>query len=170
MANFKKITSTVCGASKELNDMLNSVDDFADDLVDKLQQNLDPTALIDGVEDKLKAAEKGLKDMLPTLPTIKSLGLQDELEALKAVRDNAVLFAEKLAGLTIAFGSLDFEKLMEVACDAENQKVDAEGNVRTDAKNVSLAIGEDAEFIKEKFDETVLAGKSVLDSAKNVIG
>ena len=49
MANFKKITSTVCGASKELNDMLNSVDDFADDLVDKLQQNLDPTALIDGV-------------------------------------------------------------------------------------------------------------------------
>ena len=32
MANFKKITSTVCGASKELNDMLNSVDDFADDL------------------------------------------------------------------------------------------------------------------------------------------
>ena len=137
MANFKKITSTVCGASKELNDMLNSVDDFADDLVDKLQQNLDPTALIDGVEDKLKAAEKGLKDMLPTLPTIKSLGLQDELEALKAVRDNAVLFAEKLAGLTIAFGSLDFEKLMEAACEADNKKV-VNGEVVTLSKNVTM--------------------------------
>ena len=137
MANFRKITSTVCGASKELNDMLNSVDDFADDLVDKLQQNLDPTALIDGVEDKLKAAEKGLKDMLPTLPTIKNLGLQDELEALKAVRDNAVLFAEKLAGLTIAFGSLDFEKLMEAACEADNKKV-VNGEVVTLSKNVTM--------------------------------
>ena len=106
-------------------------------MVDKLQQNLDPTALIDGVEDKLKAAEKGLKDMLPTLPTIKNLGLQDELEALKAVRDNAVLFAEKLAGLTIAFGGLDFEKLMEAACEADNKKV-VNGEVVTLSKNVTM--------------------------------
>ena len=102
--------------------------------------------------------------------TLKELGLQDELDALKAARDNAVLFAEKLIALQLAFGSLDFEKLMEIACEAENQKVDAEGNVRTDAKQVTIALGEDGKFIKEKFDETVLAGKSVLDSAKNVIG
>ena len=170
MANFSKVTSTVCGASKQLNALLNGVDKFADNLINKLEEAIDPSQLIEDIEEDLKEAEKALKDMLPELPTLKELGLQDELDALKAARDNAVLFAEKLIALQLAFGSLDFEKLMEVACDAENQKVDAEGNVRTDAKNVSLAIGEDAEFIKEKFDETVLAGKSVLDSAKNVIG
>ena len=170
MANFSKVTSTVCGASKQLNKLLNGIDDFFDKTINKLQEALDPSQLIEDIEEDLKEAEKALKDMLPEIPTLKELGLQDELDALKAARDNAVLFAEKLIALQLAFGSLDFEKLMEVACDAENQKVDAEGNVRTDAKNVSLAIGEDAEFIKEKFDETVLAGKSVLDSAKNVIG
>ena len=170
MANFSKVTSTVCGASKQLNALLNGVDKFADNLINKLEEAIDPSQLIEDIEEDLKEAEKALKDMLPEIPTLKELGLQDELDALKAARDNAVLFAEKLIALQLAFGSLDFEKLMEVACDAENQKVDAEGNVRTDAKNVSLAIGEDAEFIKEKFDETLLAGKSVLDSAKNVIG
>ena len=170
MANFSKVTSTVCGASKQLNALLNGVDDFFDETINKLQEALDPSELIEDIEDALKLAEKGLKDMLPELPTLKELGLQDELDALKAARDDAVLFAEKLIALQLAFGSLDFEKLMEIACEAENQKVDADGNVRTDAQNVSLAIGEDAEFIKEKFDETVLAGKSILDSAKNVIG
>ena len=90
--------------------------------------------------------------MLPELPTLKELGLQDELDALKAARDNAVLFAEKLIALQLAFGSLDFEKLMEIACEAENQKVDAEGDVRTDAKQVTIALGEDGKFIKEKFE------------------
>ena len=170
MANFSKVTSTVCGASKQLNELLNKADKFADDLIDKLEDALDPTELINEIKEDLKDAERAFKDMLPELPTLKELGLQDELDALKAARDNAVLFAEKLIALQLAFGSLDFEKLMEIACEAENQKVDADGNVRTDAQNVSLAIGEDAEFIKEKFDETVLAGKKVLDSAKNVIG
>ena len=170
MANFSKVTSTICGASTQLNEMLNAADKFADDLINKLEQAIDPSQLIADIEKDLKAAEKALKDMLPELPTLKELGLQDELDALKAARDNAVLFAEKLIALQLAFGSLDFEKLMEIACEAENQKVDADGNVRTDAQRVSLAIGPDAEFVKEKFDETVLAGKSVLDSAKNVIG
>ena len=170
MANFSKVTSTVCGASKQLNELLNKADKFADDLIDRLEDALDPTELINEIKEDLKDAERAFKNMLPELPTLKELGLQDELDALKAARDNAVLFAEKLIALQLAFGSLDFEKLMEIACEAENQKVDAEGNVRTDAKNVTIALGEDGKFIKEKFDETVLAGKSVLDSAKNVIG
>ena len=170
MANFSKVTSTVCGASKQLNELLNKADKFADDLIDRLEDALDPTELINDIKEDLKDAERAFKNMLPELPTLKELGLQDELDALKAARDNAVLFAEKLIALQLAFGSLDFEKLMEIACEAENQKVDAEGNVRTDAKQVTIALGEDGKFIKEKFDETLLAGKSVLDSAKNVIG
>ena len=103
--------------------MLNK-DKFADNLINKLQEALDPSELIDEIREDLKEAEKALKDMLPDLPTLKELGLQDELDALKAARDNAVLFAEKLIELQLAFGSLDFEKLMEIACEAENQKVD----------------------------------------------
>ena len=137
MANFSKVTSTVCGASTKLNELLNKADEFADDLINKLEEAVDPSQLIADMETKLKAAEKALKDMLPELPTLKELGLQDELDALKAARDNAVLFAEKLIALQLAFGSLDFEKLMEIACEADNKKVDAEGNVRTEAPQVT---------------------------------
>ena len=137
MANFSKVTSTVCGASTKLNELLNKADEFADDLINKLEEAVDPSQLIADMETKLKAAEKALKDMLPELPTLKELGLQDELDALKAARDNAVLFAEKLIALQLAFGSLDFEKLMEIACEAENKKVDAEGNVRIEAFQVT---------------------------------
>jgi len=170
MANFSKVTSTICGASTQLNEMLNAADKFADDLINKLEQAIDPSQLIADIEKDLKAAEKALKDMLPDLPTLKELGLQDELDALKALTGNTVAFAEKLVALQLAFGSLDFEKLAEIACEAENQKVDADGNVRTDPKQVTIALGDDGKFITEKFDETLLAGKSVLDSAKNVIG
>jgi len=142
MADFNKVVSTVCGASKQLNDLLNSVDEFADDLIKQLEAALDPSELIAEIEEKLKAAEKALKDMLPELPTLKELGLQDELDALKAARDNAVLFAEKLIALQLAFGSLDFEKLMEIACEADNKKVIG-GEVVNKSKNVTGQSGTD---------------------------
>ena len=142
MANFDKVTSTVCGASTQLNKLLNKADKFADNLINKLQEALDPSELIDEIREDLKEAEKALKDMLPDLPTLKELGLQDELDALKAARDNAVLFAEKLIALQLAFGSLDFEKLMEIACEADNKKV-INGEVVTKSKNVTGQSGTD---------------------------
>lgn len=142
MANFDKVTSTVCGASTQLNELLNKADEFADDLINKLEEAVDPSQLITDMEKKLKAAEKALKDMLPDLPTLKELGLQDELDALKEARDDAVLFAEKLIALQLAFGSLDFEKLMEIACEADNKKV-INGEVVTKSKNVTGQSGTD---------------------------
>ena len=142
MANFDKVTSTVCGASTQLNKLLNKADKFADNLINKLQEALDPSELIDEIREDLKEAEKALKDMLPDLPTLKELGLQDELDALKEARDDAVLFAEKLIALQLAFGSLDFEKLMEIACEADNKKV-INGEVVTKSKNVTGQSGTD---------------------------
>ena len=142
MANFSKVTSTVCGASKQLNELLNKADKFADNLINKLQEAVDPTELINEIKEDLKDAERAFKDMLPDLPTLKELGLQDELDALKAARDNAVLFAEKLIALQLAFGSLDFEKLMEIACEADNKKV-INGEVVTKSKNVTGQSGTD---------------------------
>ena len=155
MANFSKVTSTICGASTQLNDMLNSADKFADDLITQLENAVDPSALIDSIGEDLKAAEKALKGMLPELPSLKQLGLQDELDALKALTGNTVAFAEKLIALQLAFGSLDFEKLMEIACEAENKKIDAEGKERTDAQRVSLAIGTAAKFVNEEYKSRV---------------
>ena len=54
MANFSKVTSTICGASTQLNDMLNSADKFADDLITQLENAVDPSALIDSVSEDLK--------------------------------------------------------------------------------------------------------------------
>ena len=49
MANFSKVTSTVCGASKQLNELLNKADKFADNLINKLQEAVDPSELIDEI-------------------------------------------------------------------------------------------------------------------------
>ena len=165
MANFSKITSTVCGASTELNNLLTGADKFADNLITQLENAVDPSALIDSIGDDLKDAEKALKGMLPELPTIKSLGLQDELKALKQLTGNAIAFAEKLIALQLAFGSLDFEKLMELACDADNKKV-VGGKVVTFPKNVTMEGTVVSETLPETKEQIISTGADLVAAAR----
>jgi hypothetical protein len=141
MANFKTLTSTVCGASTKLNEMLNDADAFADGLLDGLEEGLKPAAeLIAEGQERFDKAEATLKGLVPKLPTLKSLGLQDEVDALKLLAGDAIAYANKVADLAAAFGNLDFEKIMEATCEAENKKI-VDGKVETFAKEITMQEG-----------------------------
>ena len=65
--------------------------------------------------EDLKDVRETLKDMLLDLPTLKELGLQDELDTLKEqeILQFYLLWKTRLL-YKLTFGSLDFEKLMEI--------------------------------------------------------
>ena len=140
MANFKNVTSTICGAAGGLNDVLNGIDDFGDKLLETVAAG--PAKLASEVTgdvlEKANEAEAFLTNLVPKLPTLKDLGLQDEVDALKGLVGNATAYAAKVATIAAAFGELDFEKIMLATCDADNLKIDSKGRLVTVAKNVTI--------------------------------
>ena len=174
MANFKSVTSTVCGASKILNDMLNDADKFADGLLEDLEVGLKPAAdLIREGQKRFDEAEATLKGLVPKLPTLKSLGLQDEVDALKLLAGDAIAYADKVASIAAAFGNLDFEKIMEAVCEADNKKI-IDGKVVTGPKNVTMQKGPgtvetfiEAGLFKELGDSLSVGG--IISQAENLV-
>ena len=142
MANFKILTSAVCGASTKLNEMLNGIDAFGDKLLEKLEEGPAKTAgeLSTEVIDETNKAQEKLAGLVPKLPTLKSLGLQDSVDDLKKLVGQGKAYADKVAELSAAFGNLDFEKIMEATCEADNKKI-IDGKVVTGSKNVTMQEG-----------------------------
>ena len=142
MANFKILTSAVCGASTKLNEMLNGIDEFGDKLLEKLEEGPAKTAgeLSTEVIDETNKAQEKLAGLVPKLPTLKSLGLQDSVDDLKRLVGDATAYANKVADLAAAFGNLDFEKIMEATCEADNKKIIG-GKVVTLPKKVKMQEG-----------------------------
>jgi len=163
MANFKSLTSTVCGAAGGLNDVLNGIDDLGDDLLKALEEG--PAKLASEVAGdtigKVNDAENFLTGLVPKIPTLKDLGLQDEVDALKKLVGDAKAYADKVTSIAAAFGELDFEKIMLATCDADNLKIDSKGRLVTVSKNVTI---QDTLLAVEKYD---VGGKIVtaLDTA-----
>ena len=142
MANFKILTSAVCGASTKLNEMLNGIDAFGDKLLEKLEEGPAKTAgeLSTEVIDETNKAQEKLAGLVPKLPTLKSLGLQDSVDDLKKLVGQGKAYADKVAELSAAFGNLDFEKIMEATCEADNKKI-IDGEVKTISKKVKMQEG-----------------------------
>ena len=142
MANFKILTSAVCGASTKLNEMLNGIDEFGDKLLEKLEEGPAKTAgeLSTEVIDETNKAQEKLAGLVPKLPTLKSLGLQDSVNDLKLLIGQGKAYADKVAELAAAFGNLDFEKIMEATCEADNKKI-VDGKVVTLPKKVKMQEG-----------------------------
>ena len=163
MANFKSLTSTVCGAAGGLNDVLNGIDDLGDDLLKALEEG--PAKLASEVAGdtigKVNDAENFLTGLVPKIPTLKDLGLQDEVDALKKLVGDAKAYADKVTSIAAALGELDFEKIMLATCDADNLKIDSKGRLVTVSKNVTI---QDTLLAVEKYD---VGGKIVtaLDTA-----
>ena len=154
MANFKSLTSTVCGAAGGLNDVLNGIDDLGDDLLKALEEG--PAKLASEVAGdtigKVNDAENFLAGLVPKIPTLKDLGLQDEVDALKKLVGDAKAYADKVTSIAAAFGELDFEKIMLATCDADNLKIDSKGRLVTVSKNVTI---QDTLLAAEKFEAKI---------------
>ena len=154
MANFKSLTSTVCGAAGGLNDVLNGIDDLGDDLLKAIEEG--PAKLASEVAGdtigKVNDAENFLAGLVPKLPTLKDLGLQDSVDDLKKLVGDATAYADKVTSIAAAFGEMDFEKIMLATCDADNLKIDSKGRLVTVAKNVTIR---DTLLAAEKFEEKI---------------
>jgi len=162
MANFKSLTSTVCGAAGGLNDVLNGIDDLGDDLLKALEEGPAKAAseLAGDTINKVNDAEKFLTGLVPKIPTLKDLGLQDEVDALKKLVGQGKAYADKVTSIAAAFGELDFEKIMLATCDADNLKIDSKGRLVTVSKNVTIR---DTFLAVEKYEQKI--AKSIVTTA-----
>jgi len=162
MANFKNVTSTVCGAAGGLNDVLNGIDDFGDKLLETVAAG--PAKLASEVSgdvlEKANETEAFLTNLVPKIPTLKDLGLQDEVDALKKLVGQGKAYADKVTSIAAAFGELDFEKIMLATCDADNLKIDSKGRLVTVSKNVTIR---DTFLAVEKYEQKI--AKSIVATA-----
>ena len=169
MADFKNVTSTICGAASGLNDVLNGIDDFGDELLKALEEGPAKLAseVVGDTVTKLDDAESALAKLVPKIPTLKDLGLQDEVDTLKGLVGDAIAYADKVTSIAAAFGEMDFEKIMLATCDADNLKIDSKGRLVKIAKNVT---GDGKEPSKEKGlpEGIITIGDFILSSAESV--
>lgn len=155
MANFKTLTSKACGSNEKLNSILTEIDSFQDNLLSNLQSKVDATGLVSSVEGNISALKTKALSLIPEVPSIPDLGLQDELKAIKDLQSNLGASSKeaiaKIALLKNSFPDYDVDTLLTLdICDAPNITAPPIGSIisanQTDEKiqtvnadNVTLA-------------------------------
>ena len=125
MSNFKTLTSKACGSNEKLNSILTEIDSFQDNLLSNLQSKVDATGLVSSVEENVSALKTKALSLIPELPSIPDLGLQDELKAIKDLQSNLGASSQeaiaKIATLKNSFPDFDVDTLLTLdICDAPN--------------------------------------------------
>ena len=166
MSNFKTLTSKACGSNEKLNSILTEIDSFQDNLLSNLQSKVDATGLVSSVEGNISALKTKALSLIPEVPSIPDLGLQDELSALKGFAEGGLAggqeYLSKLASLKTSFPDVDVDSLLSGApCDAPNVTLSSGGSPATNSDNLKLA--------KDVSDEeaSYLNAKAKLDFIKN---
>ena len=155
MANFKTLTSKACGSNEKLNSVLTEIDSFQDNLLSNLQSKVDATGLVSSVEDNVSALKTKALSLIPEVPSVPDLGLQDELKTIKDLQSNLGASSQealaKIALLKNSFPDYDVDTLLTLdVCDAPNITAPPIGSIisanQTDEKiqtvnadNVTLA-------------------------------
>ena len=147
MANFKTLTSKACGTNEKLNSILTEIDSFQDNLLSNLQSKVDATGLVSSVEENVSALKTKALSLIPELPSIPDLGLQDELKAIKDLQSNlgasSLEAIAKIALLKNSFPDFDVDTLLTLdPCDAPNMTAPPIGSIisanQTDEKTQSI--------------------------------
>jgi len=165
MANFKNLTAPICGANDTLNSLLTDVDKFQDKLMTNFKAEVDAVALKLDVEGNLKALEAGIKSLIPELPTLADLGLQDELNALKGLVPGSKEYLAKLKALKASFPNLDLDSLLNLdICDVPNVTGDT-----TQSDNLELAGKVSKKEVIEKVTGIVETGGGLLTDVADTV-
>ena len=185
MANFKTLTSKACGTNEKLNSILTEIDSFQDNLLSNLQSKVDATGLVSSVEENVSALKTKALSLIPELPSIPDLGLQDELKAIKDLQSNLGASSQeaiaKIATLKNSFPDFDVDTLLTLdICDAPNITAPPIGSIisanQTDEKtqtknadNVTLADKEsdtEEDYSKPTLGIAASIHNGTLDKAK----
>lgn len=185
MANFKTLTSKACGSNEKLNSILTEIDSFQDNLLSNLQSKVDATGLVSSVEENVSALKTKALSLIPEVPSIPDLGLQDELKAIKDLQSNLGASSQeaiaKIATLKNSFPDFDVDTLLTLdICDAPNITAPPIGSIisanQTDEKiqtvnadNVTLADKEsdtEEDYSKPTLGIAASIHNQTLDKAK----
>lgn len=185
MANFKTLTSKACGSNEKLNSILTEIDSFQDNLLSNLQSKVDATGLVSSVEGNISALKTKALSLIPEVPSIPDLGLQDELKAIKDLQSNLGASSQeaiaKIATLKNSFPDFDVDTLLTLdICDAPNITAPPIGSIisanQTDEKiqtvnadNVTLADKEsdtEEDYSKPTLGIAASIHNGTLDKAK----
>ena len=104
MADFK--TADICGASPNLNGVLEKMDSLKNSLSSSL--TVDPSALASTLSSEVSALSSSLSGMIPELPSVPDVRLQAELTALSnidiSLPTGLLEYRSKLDSITSQFG------------------------------------------------------------------
>ena len=104
MADFK--TADICGASPNLNGVLEKMDSLKNSLSSSL--TVDPSALASTLSSEVSALSSSLSSMIPELPSVPDVSLQAELTALSnidiSLPTGLLEYRSKLDSITSQFG------------------------------------------------------------------
>ena len=104
MADFK--TADICGASPNLNGVLEKMDSLKNSLSSSL--TVDPSALASTLSSEVSALSSSLSGMIPELPSVPDVSLQAELTALSnidiSLPTGLLEYRSKLDSITSQFG------------------------------------------------------------------
>ena len=104
MADFK--TADICGASPNLNGVLEKMDSLKNSLSSSL--TVDPSALASTLSSEVSALSSSLSSMIPELPSVPDVSLQAELTALSnidiSLPSGLLEYRSKLNSITSQFG------------------------------------------------------------------
>ena len=104
MADFK--TADICGASPNLNSVLEKMDSLKNSLSSNL--TVDPSALSSTLSTEVSALSSSLSSMIPELPSVPDVSLQAELTALSNIDltlpSGLLEYRSKLDSITNQFG------------------------------------------------------------------
>ena len=104
MADFK--TADICGASPNLNGVLEKMDSLKNSLSSSL--TVDPSALASTLSSEVSALSSSLSGMIPELPSVPDVSLQAELTALSnidiSLPSGLLEYRSKLNSITSQFG------------------------------------------------------------------
>ena len=104
MADFK--TADICGASPNLNNVLNQMDSLKNSLSSSL--TVSPSALSSTLSTEVSALSSSLSSMIPELPSAPDVSLQAELTALSNINistpSGLLNYRSKLDSITNQFG------------------------------------------------------------------
>jgi len=186
MANFKTLTSKACGTNEKLNSILTEIDSFQDNLLTNLKSEVDASGLVSSVEGNINALKSKAKSLIPEIPSIPDLGLQDELKFIKDLQSNLGASSQeaiaKIASLKSSFPDFDVDTLLTLdVCDAPNITAPPISSIisanQTDEKtqtknadNVTLADKEsdtEEDYSKPALGMGAQIHKMVLDKAKS---
>ena len=104
MADFK--TADICGASPNLNGVLEKMDSLKNSLSSSL--TVDPSSLASTLSSEVSALSSSLSSMIPELPSTPDVSLQAELTALSNIDltlpSGLLEYRSKLDSITNQFG------------------------------------------------------------------